>query len=254
MDDFEVKAITSKYCDDLVDQANLNPSLYIDHPKTFPLETKQEFYARGSTMIYLKESEFKKFKSEVEGGENNKTQNDLHNSRVLYRSLVYRDSDGNEYALSPLQASDKRVWNFLAHHEHFWNYVYNRWGANPKTSRFILRNISITNLTHHALSRLWWYAEICYDKENRTDPLALLDVLCTNADVLYSLSEKLWFANRKVAHSILRFLSKPENKKLLRGDTITEVSKVFTTETGIRDLPMLNSKELERLFATLFER
>lgn len=255
MPDFEVKAITNKYCEELIDIANLTPFFYKDRPNSFPLEKKTSCYASGSTMIFLKEEKFKEFKFEVNDGDTNKTQNDLHNSRVLYNALVYRDMEGKESLLTPLQASDRRIWNFLAHHELFWRYINNRWGgANPNIKkRFILININGSSLVRHALSRLWWYSELCYDNENRKDPLDLLNVLCTNSDVLYSLSDRAYSANRKVIQAILKFLIKPENKELLKAEKIKEVAKILTTETGIRDLPMLDTKELEEVFNNILK-
>lgn len=256
MNDFEVKAITSKYCDELLDQANFHLELYQNFPETFPLETKKEYYAAGSTMIFIKEEEFKNFKIEVNEDEKNKTANDLNNSRVIYNSLYYLDSEGKQQFLTPLQASDKRIWNFLSHHEKFWNYVNNRWGGvNPKIKgRFIQTSITTRALSQHALSRLWWFAELCFDKENSKDPLELLNVLCTNSDVLYAISEKTYFSNRKLLHATLKFLSKPENAELLKSENITEVTKVITAETGIRDLYMLSSSEIEVILTGLFKK
>lgn len=164
----------------------------------------------------------------------------------MYNALVYRDQNGLEHLLTPLQASDRRIWNYLAHHELFWTYVNNRWGgSNPNIKkRFILTSINGSSLVRHALSRLWWYSELCYDRDNRKDPLELLGILCTNSDVLYSLSDRSYSANRKVIQAILKFLMKPENKDLLKADKIKEVAKILTTETGIRDLPMLEPAEL----------
>lgn len=254
MEDIEVKAITNSYCDALNTQFDLNPELYENNPKTFPLETNSDYYAVGSTMIYLKGSEFVNFKHDVKTDEANKTENDLHNSIVLYKSLVYRDSEGNEHTLTPLQASDKRIWNFLAHHELFWTYVNNRWGGpKPRKIRFILNSITPNNLTRHALSRLWWYAEMCYDMENKSDPFALLKTMCTNADTLYSIQDRAWNANRSVLHALLKYLGQKKNKNLLKADKIKELAKVLTTETGIRDLPMLDEKELEVVFESILK-
>lgn len=253
MADFEVRAITEGYCDELYSQFDLNPVLYTNKPKAFPLETKNELFAKGSTMIYLKLDKFKEFKIEVKDDESNKTQNDLNNSIVLYKSLVYRNSDGVESFLSPLQASDKRIWNFLAHHDLFWTYVNNRWGGDkPSKRRFILNSINQSNLLRHSLSRLWWYAELCYDKENTEDPFVLLKTLCTNSDTLYSIQDRSWNANRFVLHALLKFMSIPQNKDLLKAEKIKEVVKILTTETGIRDLPMLEPKELELVLSDLF--
>lgn len=255
MEDIEVRAIKTSYCDELYSQFDLNPELYVDKPKSFPLETQNVFYAKGSTMIYLKGNEFKNFIFEVGDDEKNKTQNDLHNSIVLYKSLVYRDNEGVENLLTPLQASDKRVWNYLAHHELFWTYVNNRWGGpKPRKVRFILNSITQSNLTRHALSRLWWYAELCYDEINNKDPFELLGILCTNADVLYALQDRIWNNNRSVIHSLLRFLAKPQNQDWLKASKITEFVKVITTETGIRDLPMLKPNELDAVLSDLFKK
>ncbi len=252
MEDFEVRAITENYCEEIYSQFDLNPILYTNRPKAFPLETKNELYAKGSTMIYLKLEEFKAFKIEVNDDDNNKTQNDLNNSMVLFKSLIYRDSDGVESFLSPLQASDKRIWNFLSHHELFWTYVNNRWGgAKPSKRRFILSSINPSNLLRHSLSRLWWYAELCYEKENTTDPFVLLKTMCTNSDTLYSIQDRSWCANRTVLHSLLKFMAIPKNKDLLKAERIKEFVKILTTETGIRDLPMLEPSELDEILSDL---
>lgn len=61
----EVKAITNKYCEELIDIANLRPILYKDRPVSFPLEKKSSYYATGSTMIFIKEEKIKEFKFDL---------------------------------------------------------------------------------------------------------------------------------------------------------------------------------------------
>ena len=90
-----------------------------------------------------------------------KTQEDLINTRLIYDA--YKN-------LSPLQATNRYLWTYLCHaDENCRRYVIDRWmsGERENTIRkrfFVRGNGDLYN--DNALSRLWWYGHLTYDKDN----------------------------------------------------------------------------------------
>jgi hypothetical protein len=106
---------------------------------------------------------------------------DFENSRIIYEAYK---------SLTPLQASDTRLWTYLAHTDYY-NYMSKRWpGVQNKTasnqSKYILDHWFITspaqsNFIRHGISGLWWAAYLTYD-ETRTDKYELTKILYTQLD------------------------------------------------------------------------
>lgn len=106
---------------------------------------------------------------------------DFENSKIIFEA--YKN-------LTPLQASDIRLWTYLAHTDYY-EYMCRRWASVKKKSasnpsKYILDHWFISspaqsNLLRHGIAGLWWTAYLTYD-ETRTDSYELTNVLYRQLD------------------------------------------------------------------------
>jgi hypothetical protein len=106
---------------------------------------------------------------------------DFENSKIIYEAYK---------TITPLQASDVRLWTYLAHTDYY-AYMCKRWpGVQDKSatdrSKYILDHWFISspaqsNFLRHGIAGLWWAAHLTYD-ETRTDPYELTKVIFRNLD------------------------------------------------------------------------
>lgn len=106
-----------------------------------------------------------------------KTKEDLYNVRLMYSAFK---------GLTPLQASNKYMWTYLCHAiPEYSAYIRDRWlqdeRENTIKTRFFVTSAN-SLLNDNALSRLWWYGHLTYDKEN-SNPYALTEILLTNQTI-----------------------------------------------------------------------
>lgn len=101
---------------------------------------------------------------------------DFENSKIIFET--YKN-------LTPLQASDIRLWTYLAHTDYY-AYMSERWAGVRKrsasnASKYILDHWFISspaqsNFLRHGIAGLWWAAYLTYD-ETRTNPYELTEIL-----------------------------------------------------------------------------
>jgi len=106
---------------------------------------------------------------------------DFENSIIIYEA--YKN-------MTPLQASDIRMWTYLAHTDYY-QYMHNRWpGVQDKSagnvSKYILDHWFISspnqsNFLRHGIAGLWWAAHLTYDNA-RTDHYELTKILFRQLD------------------------------------------------------------------------
>ena len=106
-----------------------------------------------------------------------KAQEDLVNTRKLY------DAFKN---LTPWQASNKYMWTYLCHViPEYRAYIRDRWMREERENTIRNRFFVTTPgslLNDNALSRLWWYGHLTYDRKN-SNHYALTEVLITNQTI-----------------------------------------------------------------------
>ncbi len=106
-----------------------------------------------------------------------KSQEDLVNTRLIY------DAFKN---LTPLQASNKYLWSYLCHAvPEYREYIRDRWMQEGRENTVKNRYFVTTPgslLNDNALSRLWWYAYLTYDR-NGINHYALTEILLTNQTI-----------------------------------------------------------------------
>ena len=106
-----------------------------------------------------------------------KSQEDLVNTRLIYDAFK---------SLTPLQASNKYLWTYLCHAvPEYREYIRDRWlqeeRENTIRSRFFVTTPG-SLLNDNALSRLWWYGHLTYDRKN-SNHYWLTEILFTNQTI-----------------------------------------------------------------------
>lgn len=139
---------------------------------------------------------------------------DAENAEILYAAYKH---------LTPLQASDTRLWTYLAHVD-LYKYMSLRWsdvrdGAAKKPAEYILDHWFISsptqsNLLRHGLAGLWWAAHLSYDGALE-DPFELTRILYRQLDLATRTLGTYNLARYKPAvHGILGFIK--DNPDLFR--------------------------------------
>ena len=173
-----------------------------------------------------------------------KSQEDLTNTRLLY------DAFRN---LTPLQASNKYMWTYLCHAiPEYRNYIRDRWmqdeRENTIKSRFFVTT-SGSLLNDNALSRLWWYGYLTYDK-NTSSPYALTEILLTNqticTDVMDTLNRMNFDRMRGVLMAIRDFKDILGNNEGIT-EYFRECKKYLNHYAAVTTLEFLDSDEIRDL-------
>ena len=173
-----------------------------------------------------------------------KSQEDLVNTRLIY------DAFKN---LTPLQASNKYMWSYLCHAvPEYRNYIRDRWmqeeRENTIKSRFFVTTPG-SLLNDNALSRLWWYGYLTYDRSG-SNHYALTEVLFTNqticTDVMDTLNRMNYDRLRGVLMGIRDFKDEISDNEGIT-DYFRECKKYLNHYAAVTTLELLSSKEIRDL-------
>ena len=183
---------------------------------------------------------------------------DLENTRAVYTALRH---------LTPLQASDVRLWAYMTHVTH-WEYMRKRWPVeqyhgkknlrdNIQERYFFMPNKSRA-LIRNGMARLLWYGHCSYD-ETRQDPFELTTALLKNLDVTQSILERAFSLNTNVTKTMLAVLLEREKngKAFYIRNKVRDLAKYMVQIGGVTiidaleepDLRELVSDKIEQLFA-----
>ena len=180
---------------------------------------------------------------------------DLENTRILYSALKH---------LSPLQASDPRLWAYLTHVT-YWDYMRKRWPIEQYLGKSRLRdNIQeryffmpdrSRALIRNGLARLWWYGYCSYE-EARDDPFELTAVLLKNLDVTQSILERTFSRNTYVTKAVLNVLWTRERsgKEFYVREKVRELAKYIVQVGGVTIIDALDDSDLRDLVETKVEQ
>ena len=248
MSRIEVPIFKQSYCDELLDKATLIPSIY-GTSGSYPESSEfAEHYADGASSIHINIealSELDLSRGYKEPGVN---MVDVKNSIILFSKVLSIDKDSHKF-LTPLEASDKRLWTYLAH-SHLYEYVKHRWKDGEIARRFFIpgtkSQLNPVNLVRHGVARLWWMAFVTYDPLNKNDPFHLLPVLNFSTDGYQSILERSFALDRKLLKAYL--LTLKENEELQNQGRNREVLKRVVADGAIMDLGVLEIPELMTYF------
>ena len=187
--------------------------------------------------------------------ENDRGAHDGLNAQILYTWLS---------KLTPVQASDPRLWAWLSHVP-FADYIAKRWpwrpgsGENtPKSqkdhvlSRYFLQSNSLASFSRHGLARLWWGAHQTVDK-GRNNDLELSEVLFSHQTLQQALMERTLARPKLVARLVLDTWKRhtDQNGKPKKAeDAIKLWLKTIHLGGSITLLDACNQDRLRNLFET----
>jgi hypothetical protein len=168
--------------------------------------------------------------------------------------------------LEPIQASDERLWTYLAHAD-LYPYMIKRWNSTylgiAKDSRtyilehWFLRSTSHSDLLRHALSGLWWAVYLSVDESRGDKKYELTEVLFRQLDFptrtlgSYSLGR-----HKEAVIGILEFIL--ENEGLFKTgfeDKTRYITKHLNLIGGVKPIPYYNRQffkdELQKVSANI---
>lgn len=156
---------------------------------------------------------------------------DFQNAKTLYEAFLGR--------INPVQASDLRLWGYLAHVKH-WDYMNIRWkidapddeddedadtqgdeqGEDKKTNankildrigfRYFFKASKGKAFVRQGISRLYWSAYLTYDEENE-NPYEYTEYFFSKQDIFTSITERSYARNKVLVLAALKALkSHPE--------------------------------------------
>lgn len=155
--------------------------------------------------------------------------------------------------LTPVQASDARLWVYLAHFD-CKEYMSKRYPLEKqekhKFSDYImehwfLNGISPNTLTRHGISRLWWGAWSTYDPK-RKDPYELTRELFSMLDYTRTLSTGTLGRNKNFTHAILEFVI--ENNDLFsekKEAKVRYIIRKMNEKGGYKIVPILQKEQIK---------
>lgn len=173
-----------------------------------------------------------------------KSQEDLVNTRLIY------DAFKN---LTPLQASNKYLWTYLCHAvPEYREYIRDRWlqeeRENTIKSRFFVTTPG-SLLNDNALSRLWWYGYLTYDR-NSNNHYALTEILFTNqticTDVMDTFNRMNYDRMRGVLLAIKDFKYEIGDNEGIT-EYFRECKKYLNHYAAVTTLEFLDSEEIREL-------
>lgn len=177
----------------------------------------QYFIDKGAPMYYFDTGiDIPDFKLEIGGPET-----DFQNSKIVYEAFKGH--------INPVQASDIRLWAYLAHTQH-WDYMFNRWKIDipdeeedeekegkkktprEKTldrvkTRYFFGASRGKAFVRQGISRLFWSAYLTFDEEN-DNPYEYTEFFFNKQDIFTSITERAYARNKVLVLAALRELKK----------------------------------------------
>lgn len=173
-----------------------------------------------------------------------KSREDLNNTRLIYEAFR---------SLTPLQASNKYMWTYLCHAvPEYRAYIQDRWlqeaRENTIKSRFFVTTPG-SLLNDNALSRLWWYGHLTYDR-NSSNHYALTEILFTNQTICTDVMDTFNRMNYDRMRGVLLAI-KDFKEELSENEGITEYfrecKKYLNHYAAVTTLEFLDSDEIRNL-------
>ena len=158
--------------------------------------------------------------------------------------------------LTPLEASDERLWTYLSHVDLF-NYLQERW-PNEKSSQYVMdhwfiKTVSQNNLLADNLSGMWWAVYLSID-EGRDDKYELTkELLINRRDFAFrTLGTYKLGRSKETVIGILEFIKENENLFSTKFEKKSRfITKHLNQIGGIKSIPYFNKvffkKELEAI-------
>jgi len=171
---------------------------------------------------------------------------DYENAKIIFER--YKN-------LTPVQASDARLWTYLSHFDGM-KYMKLRFPLPDKSKResyimehWYLNGISPNTLIRHGMSRLWWGAYSTYDA-SRKNPYELTEELFSMLDYTRTLTTGTQGRNKNFTHAILEFVI--ENSELFevhKEAKMRFIMRKMNYAGGYKIIPGLSKSEIKKLLS-----
>lgn len=139
---------------------------------------------------------------------------DFVNSKILYEAF--------KGSLSPVQASDLRLWAYLAH-DTYWEYMRKRWAIDSVSdgdeedagvnklmarigSRYFFKASKGKAFVRQGIARLYWGAYLTYDETNTDNPYEITEYFFSKQDIFAVSTEHALARNKALLIGALKAL------------------------------------------------
>jgi hypothetical protein len=179
---------------------------------------------------------------------------DLENTRIVYSALKH---------LTPLQASDQRLWAYFTHVSH-WHYMRKRWPVEQYVAkdrptekykdyinqRYLYVSDRSRSLLRNGLARLWWYGYCTYD-EKRSDPFELTGALLKKLDVAQNFAENAFGRNVDVIKTLLEVVLERE---FYEREPVRDLARYINSIGGVTIIDAIPRDDLREMFTAKIDQ
>lgn len=189
---------------------------------------------------------------------------DFENAKILYEAFRGK--------INLVQASDLRLWAFLAHTTH-WDYMHRRWAIdatddeeaetekNKRTAvekaisrvgtRYFFKASKGKAFVRQGIARLYWSAYLTYDESNPSgNPYEYTEYFFSKQDIFTSITERSYARNKVLLIAALRKLR--QHPELSRGEIRAFLARL-NQAGAIIVLDFLNKEQAENLCENVME-
>lgn len=160
--------------------------------------------------------------------------------------------------LTPLQASDERLWTYLSHADLF-SYLQERW-KSEKTPNYVIehwfiKSISQNNLLADNLAGMWWAVYLSVDKK-KADKYELTKILFRQRDFAFrTLGTYKLGRHREGVKGILEFIEENETLFSTKFEAKTrEVTRFLNIYGGTKPIPYFGKDAIKEILKTNLDR
>jgi hypothetical protein len=179
---------------------------------------------------------------------------DLANTKIVYEALKH---------MTPLQASDERLWVYLSHVT-FWKYMRSRWGLtdnNDNPAGYVGEHYFVAGsrgraLLRNGISRLWWYGYLTYDN-SRDNKYELTELLLSKLDITQQLLERSFSRSRKVSTAVLSSileLDDTNREKAVKRQTFRNLMIYINYRGGVSVLDAMSEEDIRSMIIEAYDR
>lgn len=190
------------------------------------------------------------------------TAEEAENAIKLHRWLL---------GLTPVQASDPRLWATLTH-THFWSYVGRRWPGlklNPDKpvdyvrEHWLVLGGGLASLRRNAISRLWWAGRLTWrpwDSDGDLECFRVEDsskytkILMSNQQIPFDLLERNYGSSIRIRICVLDALDRCSKSGASMTDLSREAAKQLNCVARTRNLDSMPVPDLRDLCFQLVSR
>jgi len=157
--------------------------------------------------------------------------------------------------LTPVQASDPRLWVYLAHGPYA-DYTAARWPVDADTNvsdrirdRYFLEGEGLASLVRNSVARLWWFGYLTRDSK-QADPFELADVLLSLQDIQVAFLERAIGRSPRILHGALRLWKKltvERGNVPKQGTIVQKWAKLIRLHGGVVLLDALPEQQLQNV-------